>query len=340
MSPSGLRVARSRGEDARRALLETGSLDTSLEIAREEGVLILPLVEGAPVPRDLGEVVSRPFVPVRRPGPADYRELVKLPDELRPLLPRSFDVVGDIVLVRVPKPLEEHRLEIGAALLAFVPGARLVGADRGVHGVERRRTVERIAGTGPWRTRHRENGLEFDVDVERAYFSPRLAREHERVASEVQSGDRVYDLCSGIGPFALTIARDGRARSVTAVDANPEAIALLRATLARYPFARRVEAVEARLEEFLPTAGPRERVVLNLPREGIKYIASVARAVAPGGRLYYYEVTDRERREESTKAMMDALGSEDRFTVVEEHVVHAYSPTSDLRAFVLERGGR
>ncbi len=340
MTRPGLRVPRQRGEEVRRALRESGLLDTAWEICREADHLVLPLVPEGAVPSDLGERVERDFAPVRRPGPSDYRELVALPTAERMLLPRSFDVVGDIVLVRVPEELESSKEAIGAALLAFVPGARLVGADRGVHGPERRREVERIAGSGPWKTRHRENGIELDVDLALAYFSPRLAREHERVATEVARGDRVYDLCCGVGPFAMAIAHDGRARAVTAVDANPVAIELLSSSLRRYRYTDRVLAVAARLEAFLPAAEPRERVVLNLPHEGIKYLPSVARLVGPRGRLYYYAVTPRAELDGRTQAIMDALGSEATWTIVERHVVHPYSPLSDLMAFVVERAER
>ncbi len=340
MNGPGLRVPRSRGEEIRRRLVAGSLLEPAAKILKEGGHLVLPLRSGRLPPRDWGEVVEREFVPVVKPGPTDYRELLDWPAQEKAELPRSFDVVGEIVLVRLPRSLEGRREEIGAALLSFVPGARLVGADRGVHGPERRREVERIAGSGPWRTRHRENGLERDVDVERAYFSPRLAREHERVAADVRQGDRVYDLCCGVGPFAVTIARDGRASSVRAVDANPAAVELLRSTLRRYPFGSSVEVVEARLESFLPGAEPRERVVLNLPHEGIKYLPSVARLVAPRGRLYYYEVAARDALERRSEVVVDALGPRGIWTVVDRHLVHPYSPTSDLVAFVVERSER
>ena len=337
MSSPGLRVPRRRGEETRQLLLARGLLEEQHENRREGEYLVLPLTRPEPALGDWGELVERVFVPVSRRGPSDYRELVIVPDELRSMLPRSFDVIGDIVLVRLPDELEGQRFEIGRALLSFVPGARIVGVDRGVHGLERRRQVDRIAGEGGWRTRHRENGLTLEIDVEQAYFSPRLAREHERVAADIGRGDRVYDLCCGVGPFTLGIARDGRASAVTAVDANPAAIELLRSTLRRSSFPVPVEAVEGRLEEFLPRAEPRERVILNLPLEGIKYLPSVRNTVAPGGRLYYYEVIPRTALTEREKAIMRALGSEGSWQVRERRIVHPYSPASDLRAFVLER---
>jgi tRNA (guanine37-N1)-methyltransferase len=339
MKGRALLVPRSQGETTRQLLLRDGLLRTDVGILREGDRLALPLLDGVEIPGGLGEVVVREWQPLASAGPTDYRDLLDWSPEETRLLPRSFDVVGDVVLIRIPEELEPRAPEIGAALLEFVPGARIVGEDRGVHGPDRRRSLAKIAGDGSWRTRHRENNIEIEVDLERAYFSPRLAREHAEVARAVEDGDRVYDLCCGVGPFALTIARDGRASAVTALDSNPEAIALLRASIARQKLATRVTPVEAPVEGFTPAAEPVERVILNLPHEGIKYLPSVARTVARRGRLYYYEVTPRTEIERRGEAIVRMLGTPDSWSVVDQHVVHPYSPKSDLIAFVLERSG-
>jgi tRNA (guanine37-N1)-methyltransferase len=336
MKGRGLRVPRSRGEEVRRRLLDASKLRRDLKILREGEFLVLPLTGAAPPPDEWGEVVQREFPSVAPAAPSDYRVLLNGSPEWKAELPRSFDIVGDIVLVRLPEALESRKDEVGRALLSFVPAARIVGLDRGVHGPERRRRVERIAGTGGWCTRHRENGLELEVDVERAYFSPRLAREHARVAADVREGERVYDLCCGVGPFALLMARDGRASHITAVDSNPDAVSLLRATRARYPWGGRIEVVEAPIERFLARAGAVERVILNLPHEGIKYLPSVAPTIAPRGRLHYYEVTPRAEFERRAEAVVSALGPGD-WRLLDRHPVHPYSPASDLVAFVFER---
>jgi tRNA (guanine37-N1)-methyltransferase len=336
MKGPGLRVPRARGEEIRRRLREGSHLREDLAIVQEGEFLILPVLDAATVPSDWGEVVEREFRPETRRGPSDYRELLPWPDESKSELPRSFDIVGDIVLIRLPSTLETRKEEIGQALLQFVPSARIVGLDRGVHGPERKRSVERIAGEGAWRTRHRENGVDLEVDVERAYFSPRLAHEHERVAAEVREGERVYDLCCGVGSFALMFARDGRASRITAVDSNPDAIALLGATRARYPWGERIEVVQAPIEQFLPSREAVERVILNLPHEGIKYLPLVAPTIAPRGRLHYYEVTPRAELEERAEAVVSALGP-GSWELVGRHVVHPYSPASDLIAYVVGR---
>ncbi len=329
-------VPRARGESTRRALSDAGLLRDDLAIGHDGEELLFPVRDGALSP-EWGHESVREFSAISHSRPGQYSDLLHWPPEQKELLPRSFDIVGDVVLIRLPPELVDRGAEIGDALLGFVPGARVVGADRGVHGPARRRSIERLAGSGDFRSRHRENGLELEVDLERAYFSPRLAREHALVAADVREGESVYDLCCGVGPFAATIAKAGRAGRILAVDSNPDAIALLRTSLTRGRFAVPVTPIVASLETFLPSAEPVARVVLNLPLEGAKYLTPVARTVAPKGRLHYYEVVPRDGVAARVNDVESTLEPRGRWTVVDHHVVHPYSPTADLVALVLER---
>ncbi len=334
----GLSVERSRGEKVRRWLSEAGLLRTDLKIATEPGRLVLPLLRPPPVPPDGTELVERVFDPLSPPSAGSYRDRIDLPEGERAKLPRAFDVVGDIVLIRLPSELKGRGAEIGRALLEFVPGCRLVGADEGVHGEERRRRLVPLAGSGPWTTRHHENGLSIDVDLERAYFSPRLAREHARVARQVRSGERVFDLCCGVGPFALTIARDGRASRVTAVDHNPVAAALVRENARRLGLDGRIEVVEERVERFAERSGTADRVVFNLPHGGIKYASGVGNLVEIGGVLHYYEVTEIGAQERRPRELCRVFGGDSKgFEPEESHLVHPYSPREELVAYTLRR---
>ncbi len=338
MRSRAIRVPRSEGEEARRALVHAGKLRTDLRIRVDGSDVVLPVGPGALPVR--GSVAEEEFLPLSDRGPARrYQDLVSLPPDRRALLPRAFDVIGDIVLVRIPRELEPDAHAIGDALLRFVPGARLVGVDMGVHGPDRRRSLRRVAGTGSWKTQHRENGISIEVDVERAYFSPRLAREHARVAGAVCRGETVYDLCCGVGPFALAIARDGRATGVAAVDQNPDALELLRTSLGRLAPRIPVEVVQDDVERFLARAEPADRAILNLPLQGIKYLPSVARAVRPGGSIHYYEVVERAELDTRAMTILERTGERSDWSIRESREVHAYSPTSDLRAYTLERRG-
>ena len=325
-----------QAESIRRELQRRGLLRKELRAVRTKDEVAFPVVSPPEPPLDQTRVEQRELAS-HSSAAKSYKDLVHLPPNLQPLLPRAFDVIGDVVLVRLPHELSPHATEIGAALLQFVPGARRVGGDMGVHGEARLRQLVPLAGTGPWRTHYRENGLEFIVDPGAAFFSPRLAHEHAEVAAAVQPGETVWDLCCGIGPFSLTIARRAVAGRIVAVDSNPAAIALLRENAERLHVAGRIEARNEALEQFLATAGVANRVVLNLPHEGIKYLPSVSAAVAPGGTVHYYEVTPRADHSMRGTTLVNELAVPADWSCSGARRVHPYSPQADLVAYTLRR---
>lgn len=341
MKSLALWAPRKEGERVRRLLVEGRHLRNDLRIAAEGDRIVFPLVDrpDPPIPgTTMGDADLRPVPGERRPS--DYRALLKLPETIADRLPRGFDVVGDVVLVRYPDELGPWSKEIGEALRKFVPGTRRVGRDLGVHGPERIRRLEAISGEGSWSTVHRENGLSIEVALDRAYFSPRLAREHARIAAEVRSGERVLDLCCGVGPFSLGIARAGRVREIVAVDHNPAAIELLNANLVRLGGSVRVTAVRSPLEEFLPSAGSFDRIVFNLPREGAQHLSAVATIAERGGTLYFYEVVPRAIRPSHAGELLEKLTTmSGPWRLLDEHLVHPYSPADDMVAYTFQRIG-
>jgi tRNA (guanine37-N1)-methyltransferase len=329
-------VVPSRAAEAvRRRLADEALLRDDLDVGHDDGLVVFPISRPPTVPLSEGSVEEREFAVRSSPAPKSYRELVHVPAELRESLPRSFDVVGDVVLIRLPPELKPHGAAVGTALLEFVPGARLVGLDLGVRGDARLRSLERLAGEGSWSTQHRENGILLDVDLDRAYFSPRLAREHAEVAEAVRAGERVFDLACGVGPFAAHIARDGRAVEVVAVDLNPVAVALAGRNIARAGPGVRSRVVLASIDAFAESAGTCERAILNLPHAGVKYLPSVGATVARGGSLHFYELTVRDRYDQRETELVATLESAapGGWVVADRHVVHPYSPTEDLLAY-------
>jgi tRNA (guanine37-N1)-methyltransferase len=148
-----------------------------------------------------------------------------------------------------------------------------------------------IAGEHKTQTVHREFGCQYHVDVAKAYFSPRLSHEHQRVASLVQSGETVVDLFAGVGPFSVLIAKVNPNVRVYAVDINPDAFELLRVNA-------RVNRVENRVFPILGDAkqitanklkASADRVIMNLPETAIEFIDAACQAIKPwGGIIHFY----------------------------------------------------
>ncbi|MGH9995058.1 MAG: class I SAM-dependent methyltransferase family protein, partial [Nitrososphaeraceae archaeon] len=98
-------------------------------------------------------------------------------------LTSSFDVIGSIVILKIPETLVDRRQLIANAILDNIKLARSVYLQTSpVIGDHRTRRLELIAGDDCPITFYKEYGCRFKVDVEQTYFSPRLSTERFRIA--------------------------------------------------------------------------------------------------------------------------------------------------------------
>ncbi|KAH9380807.1 hypothetical protein HPB48_007248 [Haemaphysalis longicornis] len=85
--------------------------------------------------------------------------------------------------------------------------------------------MELLAGEQDTKVLVKQNGARFEFDFADVYWNPRLCTEHSRVIEQLRSGDVLYDVFAGVGPFAIPAARKGCA--VFANDLNPHSFAWL-----------------------------------------------------------------------------------------------------------------
>ena len=113
-----------------------------------------------------------------------------LSEEENEQLISAFDQIGDIIIVRIPDSLVSKKQIIGKTLLEQVSTANSIFYQSSpVEGDYRTRKLEVIAGEDKTQTEYKENGCRFIVDVEKAFFSPRLSTERERIAGLIKDGE-------------------------------------------------------------------------------------------------------------------------------------------------------
>lgn len=223
-----------------------------------------------------------------------YSELLagKIPKKLQVHLPHSADIVGDIAIIDLPNELQEYRKSIGEAILKAYKNVRTVLAKASaISGTYRLREFKIIAGEHKTATMHKENGCQFFVDVARAYFSPRLSYERNRIASLVNEHETVVDLFAGVGPFAVQIAKKHEDVQVYAIDVNPDAFTLLKRNIQLNRVDGKVHPIlgDARLAVDGKLAGIADHVIMNLPEKAIDFIDVACRALRTnGGVLHFY----------------------------------------------------
>lgn len=296
-----LKIPKKQGEKAIALAIKFDLLNPSLDIGRDENNLFVPLNkeltadELSLLTKELPnlELIQGSFTEKKQASESLLESLAdKLPPHLLDSLPQAFDVIGDIVVIEIPLELKDYEKLIGQAILQTHRNIKTVLAKAGaVSGVFRTREYTVIAGENKTRTIHREYGCQYHVDVAKAYFSPRLSHEHERVASLVQSGETILDLFAGVGPFSVLIGKKNPDVRVYAVDLNPDAVELLKLNVRVNRVENRVFALCADAREISSARlkGAADRVIMNLPETAIDFVDAACNAIKPqGGTVHFY----------------------------------------------------
>ena len=106
----------------------------------------------------------------------------------RDSLPRKWEYVGEIVILKLGSPCVPYREEIGKAY-ASVLGASTVCADiKGISGEFRRPSTEIIYGSTTESVRL-ENGILYDFDVTEVMFASGNTDERMRMKHRLQGGN-------------------------------------------------------------------------------------------------------------------------------------------------------
>ncbi len=300
-----LKVPKTEGEEVRKKLLDADLLDNRYRIGKENDHLLIPVDEKIPEGFIDHEFVERKLIK-REMEIGDYRNIIKVPESLRDELPASYDIIGDIVVLKIPETLHRYRREIGDAIIQSQKKVNTVLEDKGVTGDFRVRDVEYIAGTQKTNTIYKEHGMELEVDIANTYFSPRLATERLRVAEKAKEDETVLDMFAGVGPYSILIAKNVRIEKVHGIDINPVAVELLEKNAERNGVSNLVEAHLGDARNIAPGLEV-DRVIMNLPHSAWEFLESALASLNDEGALHYYEIIPTDLIDRRPKELLERI---------------------------------
>ncbi|WP_297074210.1 class I SAM-dependent methyltransferase family protein [Thermococcus sp.] len=315
-----VKVHKKEAEKTRRRLLELGVLAKGYSIKRKGEFVLFPVTE----PVDGFELIEAEFERLEK-RPHSYREVVDVPEEVKPLLPSSFDIIGDITIIELPEELMPYGRAIGEAILKVHRHIRAVFAKGSkVEGEYRVRELIHLAGKKRTETVHRENGIRLKLDVAKVYFSPRLATERMRIFRKTRPGEVVFDMFAGVGPYSILLAK--KAGLVFAVDLNPWAVRYLEENVRL----NKTNNVIPILGDVRKVAGKikADRVIMNLPKFADHFLREALLSVKPGGVIHYYGFGPEENLFSEHEAKIMAVAKELGLSVefLDQRKVRPYAP--------------
>lgn len=234
----------------------------------------------------------------------------------------AFDQIGEIIIVRIPDSLLSKKKIIGEALLNDVKIVRSVFYQASaVSGDFRTRDLEILAGEDNTETEYKEFGCRFTVDVENAFFSPRLSTERGRIADLVQDGEIVTNMFAGIGMFSVMAAKKKKC-TVFSIDINPVASKLCEVNIGLNKLAGDIISINGDAAEIIKEQliNKSDRTLMLLPERSDEFLESAINATKDGGIIHYYSHI---HADEKTKA--GELSEEQylKTTTVKSEILHS-----------------
>ena len=265
-------------------------------------------------------------------------------NELRKVV-KSYDIIGDTILIRVHSDLESKRGIIAEALHKIYPHVRSIAAvplyahtDR----IYRTRDLEVIWGDENMETMHKESGCLFKVNPKRVFFSPRLSYERMRVASKVMAGETIINMFSGVGCFSIIIARMQPQTKIYSIDVNPYAYEYMNENVRLNRMEGRVIPILGDVREELKKSGLEgvaDRVLMPLPEEAHSFLPLAVRALkldkeGAGGVIHYYDISTGRKDDDlfvmpiqrARGIISSVFGDSLRLKIEEKRIVRSVAP--------------
>ena len=215
----------------------------------------------------------------------------------------AFDQIGDIIVIRIPDSLLSKKKVIGETLLKEVSTAKSVlYQSSDVSGDFRTRSLELLAGEDKTETEYKEFGCRFFVDVEKAFFSPRLSTERERIADVIRNGETVINMFGGVGMFSILAAKNKKC-TVYNIDINPVASQLCEKNISLNKLVGEVISLNGDatqiVNEQLKEKG--DRTLMLLPERSDEFLESAILATKNGGIIHYYSHIHADKKQDTPK---------------------------------------
>lgn len=284
-----VRVTKKKAQQVLKKLKKQELYDSSYEIKKEERHIIIPVKR----PVKGFKVID---AKLKKKGRAERSIVSALEGKLTAkelgLVPRSFDVIGDIAIIDIKKGLRKEKL-VAKALLKLNKNVKVVAKKTGIHkGRFRTQSLKVIAGDKRKTTVYRENNVKLMLNAETCYFSPRLSTERKRIAGLVKPGESILVMFSGVAPYPVVIAKNTKAAEVYGVELNPAAhkfaeknVKLNKANHV-FLFCGDVKEVVPKLEKKF------DRILMPLPKGAEDYLDTAVAAARENAVIHFYDFVE------------------------------------------------
>ena len=205
---------------------------------------------------------------------------------------RAFDVLGNIAIVKFPDRISaKEKKKFALEILKKNKSIKtILEKTRKFKGRLRKQETKYVAGEKTKEALYKENGCVFRFNIDKAYFSSRLANERKEIAGEIKRGDIILVMFAGVAPFPIVIAKNSQAKKVYSNEINREANKYAELNIRLNNVKDRVFLLPGDIKRI---AGKlKEKIdVIVMPRPQLKetFLKGAFILSKTGTRIYYYD---------------------------------------------------
>jgi tRNA (guanine37-N1)-methyltransferase len=329
-----IKVAKDKAQEIINVLRDNNNLNSDYKIQRIDNYIIIPIKEAKEGIKkyDIIEIEGKEH----KGNLKSLRDILKekkLSEEIISKIPSSYDIVGDIIITNIdPSIVRKYKKKIGESYLDIHPHVKVVlNKKKEHHGVFRTQDLSYVYGEKRKETIIKENGCIFKTNVEKVFYSTRLSTERQRIVSLVKLGERVGVFFAGVGPFAITIAKNARPKEVVAIELNPVGVKYLKENI-------KLNKVE---DKVIPVLGDVkrlskkycdyfDRIPMPLPKSAELFLDSAIYSIKSRGVIHIYSFVAKDDPYAELENILKQKEKEKnvKLKIIEKRIIRSFSPTT------------
>jgi tRNA (guanine37-N1)-methyltransferase len=211
----------------------------------------------------------------------------KIPEPLLPMVPKRFEIIGDIAVLSIPPKLDNYKIDIARMVASKRKNIKTVlNKVAMLQGETRVGKYETLLGSDT-ETVHKEYGYLYRLDVRNVFFNTRLSSERLRVASKITSYEDVLIPFCGVGPFAVLAA--SQKANVIAVEKNAEACRWLAENVQLNKVDDNVSIIHGDATHITNMIkGSFDRTIVPIPYGRDHFLWDILELIKKGGVIHFY----------------------------------------------------
>lgn len=200
-----------------------------------------------------------------------------------------YDTIGNIAIIKSEHRTRKEVNELAKKLLVRHGITTVFEKIDKFSGRLRTIKVKHLAGVKTTEALYKENGCLFKLDVDKAYFSPRLANERQKIAGKIKKTDRVLVMFAGVAPYSVVLAKLAKPKRIVSIELGKLPSKYAKENVKMNHVEKIVEVIQGDVKKQIPKLKEKfDVIVMARPNLKDTFLEDALKVSKKGTRIFYY----------------------------------------------------